>query len=518
MRLIAWFGPAWRHGLAVSAICALFGMTGSALLLHSERARLTADAGSQLAGYARMVAQRLDSGLSNWASVVGMVARFEAFGQQPPDAPRARRLLEDMQRHSTAFSWMGFVDAGGRVVAATDGLLEGADVSRRSWFRVVSAAPPGNTPSALLLAKVVPDQLDNQIDSSLIDVVAPVWNAEGQFVGMVAGRLTWRWAETLRHEVASLAPWQPAPELRVLDSDGVVLIGPENERGRRWPDALQPEGSAERAAWREMAIPGQPDALLAIAQLDATQDRPALELAVVARRDLGAIIARLWPFGILLSINTFGVAVLGGLLAGWHIDRVASALDRVLGSGRSRDVMKRLEQLRDQAWRDPLTGLLNRAGFEAWQATQPDLLQGCAVVVIDLDGFKPVNDLHGHGAGDAVLRSIGRWLQQNLRTEDAAVRLGGDEFVLCLPGETDSVAEAALEVGARLNALLRDGVPSPAGQVRLGCSMGFARVPLDAPDIDAAIEKADAGLYDAKRRRTGSLRNRVSAEGEHSGS
>ncbi|SHI44675.1 diguanylate cyclase (GGDEF) domain-containing protein [Roseomonas rosea] len=121
------------------------------------------------------------------------------------------------------------------------------------------------------------------------------------------------------------------------------------------------------------------------------------------------------------------------------------------------------------------------------------------MVALDLDGFKPINDTHGHAAGDAVLRGIGSWLQTHLRAQDAAVRLGGDEFLLCLPGEASRGRAAALEVGARLKAMLQEGVPTSEGRLRLGCSMGVAVMAEQADTMEAAIERADIALYDAKR-------------------
>jgi hypothetical protein len=71
------------------------------------------------------MAQRLDAGIAAWADDVGLLARFQAFERQPPDPVTARRLLEDLRSRSPTFSWIGFTDADGRVIAATGGLLEG---------------------------------------------------------------------------------------------------------------------------------------------------------------------------------------------------------------------------------------------------------------------------------------------------------------------------------------------------------------------------------------------------------
>ncbi|MBL6455398.1 diguanylate cyclase [Belnapia sp. T6] len=498
-------GPGWRHGVAVALLCALVGGLGSAMLLQQERARLLAETGMRLTGYADVMAQRLESGLADWARDVGMLARFEVFERQPADPPMARRLLEDLQARSPTFSWIGFTGADGRVIAATNGLLEGMDVSARPWFRPGLAGPYlGDVHSAVLLAKLLPEEQGGGADAYFVDAAAPVHAADGQVVGVIAGHLTWRWAEGVRRELNGLAPWQPAPELRVLGSDGIVLLGPEGERGRPWPIARQDGG------WLEAALPGQSPGLFGFARAEGASDRPTLGWVVVGQADRAAVLAPLRGLALQLGLGSLVLAVLGGMLAGWYAMRVRATIQRVLGASGGSDMARQIEQLRDQAWRDPLTGLLNRAGFAAWQAAQPARPVGCAVVALDLDGFKPINDAHGHAAGDAVLRGIGLWLREHLRAEDAAIRMGGDEFLICLTGPAERMEAAAREVGARLNAMLRAGVPTEAGPLRLGCSLGLALMPRDAERFETAIALADSALYAAKRQNAAARRDRVS--------
>ena len=507
MSLRGWFGPGWRHGLAVGLLCALLGMAGSALVLRSEQHRLVAEDGARLADFAGVMAERLDSGLADWAKDVGLLARFEAFERRPAEPATSRRLLEDLKARSPSFSWIGFAGADGRVIAATGGLLEGVDVSARPWFRPgLAGLHLGDVHPAVMLAKLLPEDQGGGPDAYFVDAAAPVRAPDGTLIGVISGHLTWRWAEAVRREMASLAPWQPAPALRVLGADGQVLLGPEGERGRPWPIERTTRG------WREASLPGQAPALFSYARSAEVPGRPHLGWVVVAERDRAAVLAPLRSIGLWLGLGTLGIATLGGMLAGLYAGRMGSTLQRVLGGSGRGDVARQLEQLRDQAWRDPLTGLLNRAGFAAWQRALPPLDQGCAVVALDLDGFKPINDAHGHAAGDEVLRGIGAWFLQNLRSEDAAVRLGGDEFLLCLAGPLDKVEAAAREVGARLNFMLREGVPTEAGRLRLGCSLGVALMPRDSAEMGQAIARADAALYEAKRHKVPVPRGLPSAQ------
>ena len=160
---------------------------------------------------------------------------------------------------------------------------------------------------------------------------------------------------------------------------------------------------------------------------------------------------------------------------------------------------------------DPLTGLPNRRGFSARAAAA--LAQAgraglpSAVLALDLDRFKSINDAHGHPAGDAVLVALAEVLRGAVRGQDVAGRLGGEEFALLLPGTT---REEAAAIAARLLAAVPAGVPHPAGgEARVTTSIGLAMVPKGRPAraLAAALGRADQALYAAKR----NGRNRVEA-------
>ncbi|MBP0444994.1 diguanylate cyclase [Roseomonas sp. SSH11] len=489
------FPAGWRQGAAVAAVCAMLGFAASASFLLAERQRLLAEAGEQLQTYAGVMATRLDSSLSQWAHDVRLLTRFETFEREPPEPRAARRLLEDLQTRSPTFSWIGFAGGDGRVIAATGGLLEGADVSARPWFAPgLNGLHLGDVHPAVLLAKLLPVERGGGEGAYFVDAAAPVHSPDGRVLGVIAGHLTWRWVESVRDELVSVAPRHPVPVLRVLAADGAVLLGPERGSGQRLA-GLQPEPGR---GWREETLPGQDPTLLGFGKAEGVPGQPSLGWVVVAEADRATVLAGLWPLGLFLGFGTMAIAGLGGLLATWNANRMGSAVRRLIGAGQG-DLTARIEWLRDQAFRDPLTGLLNRAGFEAWQKAEPALASSCAVVALDLDGFKPINDRYGHAAGDDVLRGIGAWFRDNLRDADVAVRMGGDEFILCLPGPQDKVATAAREVSTRLDAMLRAGVETASGPLALGCSAGVALIPQEAATMVDAIALADAALYEVKR-------------------
>ena len=167
------------------------------------------------------------------------------------------------------------------------------------------------------------------------------------------------------------------------------------------------------------------------------------------------------------------------------------------------DVTALVEQelrLKQQAHFDPLTDLPNRALFsdriERAVAHARRHGERLAVCLLDLDGFKAVNDELGHPAGDLLLRKVARRLKDTLRTEDTAARIGGDEFALLLgdlnaPGECESVLKRILDALA---------IPYPIAdrEVRVTASIGATVFPIDAVDPDQLLRHADHAMYTAK--------------------
>lgn len=159
-----------------------------------------------------------------------------------------------------------------------------------------------------------------------------------------------------------------------------------------------------------------------------------------------------------------------------------------------RESQRRLQELVDL---DPLTGVPNRRLFDDRLSM---LLQRCrrdkrraAVVYVDIDGFKPVNDQYGHGAGDQVLADIARRLQRCLRKTDTVSRIGGDEFALLLdPGPpTGDTAEIAAKILAALRVPFEvDGV-----SIQLDASIGIAFFPDNGDSAKELLKAADSAMY-----------------------
>ncbi len=154
-------------------------------------------------------------------------------------------------------------------------------------------------------------------------------------------------------------------------------------------------------------------------------------------------------------------------------------------------------QLSESAGRDPLTGLLNRRGLDAAVAALPAVGGLRAVLYIDLDKFKAVNDTHGHTVGDDVLMTVTRHVSSQIRPDDALARLGGDEFVLIASAVASP--ESARQVADRiLSAITTDLRSAAAPLVAISASVGVALWDGITPFADA-LAAADRLMYEAKR-------------------
>jgi len=160
-----------------------------------------------------------------------------------------------------------------------------------------------------------------------------------------------------------------------------------------------------------------------------------------------------------------------------------------------------VKELTRQAYHDALTGLANRnhllerAEHEVAVATAGN--KRMALLLLDLDGFKRVNDTVGHHAGDALLQAVGKRMQASVRDHDIVARLGGDEFAILLTRDPD--AASAVTIAERLHSRVCESFTVDDVEIAVGASIGIALFPDDATGIAALIRGADGAMYRAKR-------------------
>ncbi len=281
-------------------------------------------------------------------------------------------------------------------------------------------------------------------------------------------------------------------------------------RGRAKPDRAQRRAAAlaaRRALLRTLLIAA---AIAAFVTLAGRGDAvwiavPAALLAAGATRGRvgGALSAALVMAAALVAERTGGHGVPQPSIA-WLV-LVPAASVAVLLAGRERLEGER-DALRASALSDPLTGVANRRALLAridYEIARHERSQrSFAVLMLDLDGFKLLNDRFGHPAGDDLLREVAGALAHAIRDQDTLARVGGDEFCVLAP-ETDQAG--ARRLVARVEAAVARVV---AGVDTLGASAGASLFPHDGRAADALLEAADQRLLGAKRRSGAEQRRR----------
>ncbi|SHJ10303.1 GGDEF domain-containing protein [Wenxinia saemankumensis] len=211
-------------------------------------------------------------------------------------------------------------------------------------------------------------------------------------------------------------------------------------------------------------------ALVVVFLLPAAQRNAALELAVPAQ----------------VLFNVIGALIFGAMIE------------------RERSLTREQRDLLREVLTDPLTGALNRRGlvtrYREAAALNDD--RGAAILVLDLDHFKAVNDRHGHDVGDKILKAVVEQTRLALRSKDSVARLGGEEFAVLLPGATRI---DALRVAERVRMRIGEIVLVDCPELVVTASVGVVTFGQVFPELEPAIAIADSALYTAKDRG----RNRV---------
>ncbi|MQA41050.1 sensor domain-containing diguanylate cyclase [Rugamonas aquatica] len=468
------------------------------------------------------------------------------------DPAAARAVLDSLQDSFPDYAWIGIAGQDGKVFASAHGLLENADVSARPWFkagqgglRTIDYHP------ALLLGKLLPQAADPW---RFIDVAAPVRRADGQPWGVLGVHMSWNWARRLARNLLTPALREYGAEILVVRNDATVLLGPVGMEEKKlntnslqlaqagqtgairetWPDGKvyltgysQTGQSGDTATLQWSVLVRQPEqvAMAASRQLEqlilwlsvAAGAAMALVAAFLARRltrpmdrlsrtieQRAKAVEEGQPLPEVPAIDGFREAqVLSRAMRDMvhsearHVDLLQTMNEQLEST-----VARRTAELEQLVMRDVLTGLPNRRALmqalPAAMARVTRMRQPCAVLFLDLDGFKNVNDTHGHEEGDELLRQFGQRIVGAVRRTDTVARLAGDEFVAILENLSD--AAAAEEMGRKIMPLLREPFVLKTATVNLSASIGIAiHQPGDAEDLDALLARADRAMYEAKR-------------------
>jgi diguanylate cyclase len=204
--------------------------------------------------------------------------------------------------------------------------------------------------------------------------------------------------------------------------------------------------------------------------------------------------------GIAELARTLAMSHAGSSAARQQLSRLSKTVSRV--GERALGLEQEVAQMRHFAYHDELTGLPNRSllldrlGQAVAQASRRN--RPAALLLLDLDGFKSVNDRYGHAAGDQLLQRTAQRLLASTRNADTTARYGGDEFIVLLP-EVDG-KESATEVAQKIHTRLTEPFVIGGHSIAVTACIGIAVYPVDGTTPDDLIERADIAMYAAKAR------------------
>jgi diguanylate cyclase (GGDEF)-like protein len=515
-----------------------------------------ADQGDALQTLAQGTGTVFAEGLHERLREVDLMAQEPPAGAQGTLDPAAwRPVLERLQKNRAHYSWIGVVDAQGRVVTATGDLLLGRDVSTRPWYVAGREAPHvGDVHGATLLAALLPPDADGE-PARFVDFAVPIRDARGNTAGVLGVHARWDWARDVISNLRSARIRDKGVLVYILDRAGQVIHRPQGH------PAASPvwEGAPPLVGGADLAWTDGNRYLTAVAKLPARDHAADLGWTIVVRQPLDLARAASIRARDTSLVIGLAAALLASLLAWAFAARLVRPLDRIAASARRiqagelgleipqvdsprelaqlsaalRDmkesllereaalelakheledrvdkrtaelasVHRQLEQandeLRDLAHQDSLTGLANRRAADDRLAVEMSRhrrsRQCLSLMLIDIDHFKQVNDTWGHAAGDAVLKAVALALEDACRAADGVARVGGEEFMVLMP---ETLPQGARIVAEKVRKAIAAITDAPA---LVTVSIGLVSHAEGYVDAEAVLRDADGALYAAKQ-------------------
>ncbi len=547
-----WLPDSFRHRLVVfiAIISLLVAVPVYGYIDYVHGQQLVRDRGLAMQDLAKAVATVVAENLTERQREIQRLADTPLLREAPLDSPAISDALQRLQDSYPHYSWIGLADTQGFVQAASGDLLVGVSVAERPWFKQGLEGPyVGDLHEALLLAKLLPDE-STDAPIRFIDFTSPVQSRDGNLRGVLGAHAHWRWAEGVIGAVTPLYVADAGIDIFLVDQTGqivypetdstpgnvpVTIDSVSTEPGfMTWPDAggdfltttaaVRNPIPDEPLDWR--VVVRQPQHIM-LADLRALQrvivmaailagllflavawilarrlSRPLEQLATTARRiERGDEHIKFHIEASSAELREL-VAALRGMAATLvsrkqALETTNQQLEAMV-EARTAELARANAELTELARHDTLTGLPNRRAIDgrlhdAWARWQR-LREPFAVLVIDIDHFKRVNDTYGHAEGDAVLREVASRLRGRVRETDLCGRQGGEEFLVILSA---SAVEAAREVAEAMRTDIAQCEFPHIG--RLTVSVGIAQIQPGDEHPEQPVQRADEALYGAKQ-------------------
>jgi len=544
--MLQWYNT-FRHRLTllIGILVIALGIGFVSFIYHMASQKLTSASSEELNNIARSTANMLAATLNERQREIVLLSKRQIFESVETNLQPVRDAITMMQDSYSHYAWIGFANTQGIVVASGKGRLEGVDVSQRPWFyEGLKQAYLSDIHEAVLLANKLPES-DNNEPLRFVDFAAPVFKSNGKLLGVVATHANWSWITEVLASTMPQNAKQRGVDVFITDSQGQVLF-PFNSIGKvNIPQALNLNGKNRPIIWQDgIEYLSSQIAVQTISETELAWHvvvRQPTEKALSTAKDL--LRSLLW-FGLLATLlsvllvyklaSKFSLPIeslatiakqiqQGNVLVNFNIDNKLTEINSLARSLQTMtttllmrenaltDINKTLEQkvqertgdletanieLKKLARRDPLTGIANRLAMA--EALRHEFLlykrSGVrfAVIILDIDHFKRVNDEYGHTTGDIVLKKMANLITQSIRETDLLARFGGEEFLILLP----NTEEAAISVAQKIcSAVASYAFPTKHA---ITVSIGLAIIDKVDQNQDALIHRADQALYKVK--------------------
>lgn len=508
--------------------------------------KMTEASTESLESIAKAMANAMSDTLVEREREVLLLSKSPLLQNRSFESHEIRSVVNAMESSYPNYSWIGITDAQGVVKVASQGMLEGVNVSSKSWFEYgKKASYIGDVHEAVLLAKML--QAPNADEPlRFIDFASPIRDSQGVVMGVVATHANWIWAKKVFESSLPHDAEEKGIEAYVLSSGGKILYPyssidtvkvPKNlvqgnkrtifewEEGEEFLSAYanvkakvstdlgwsivvrQPVDKAlesVNALHRNLILIGIALSLLHVwlAYYFATQLSQPIETLAKASQEMsdGNKNADFTTTSSLNEVRTLSFSIktmIAKLLQHENELEVLNATLEHKVKERTLELENANEKLTYLSRHDALTQLHNRLAtneylyqeFARMKRTQ----QLFSVALMDIDYFKKVNDTYGHDVGDSVLKYVAKVLKKSARETDFVARFGGEEFLIVFP---DTLKEGAIVISEKIRQAIENSTPPEVNKITL--SIGVATASLDEENDDCVIKKADNALYQAK--------------------
>lgn len=228
----------------------------SQVIEREAASSLRAEIGQRLADLALQTTDKLDRGMFERFREVQLMSQRSEIGDPAVPAAAKQKFLDQMQRTYRYYAWIGIANMEGRIVAASSGILQGADISKRPWYaNALRGVNIGDVHEAKLLEKLLPAQLSGE-PIRFVDVAFPYLKPDGSVGGVLAAHLSWSWARTIEQSVITAAARSRHIDAMIVSRDGTILLGPPGLQGSQlnpsnFADAQTGRGKVAVETWSD---------------------------------------------------------------------------------------------------------------------------------------------------------------------------------------------------------------------------------------------------------------------------